>query len=804
MNLLAIVHMYVGRAGHNAGAEWMLHAILREWAALGDACTVVVRDYRGRPYEIDGVRVEGLPSLAALVKRAADADWVVTHLDLTQTAERVAVRARRPILHLVHNDSQLRLHGVEPRARQLVAYNSLWLQRTVPWPGRSVVCRPHVSVRDYETTPGECVTLVNLIREKGLRTFVGLALALPGTRFLGVRGAYGRQDTRVAGQLRNVEIVANRPNVRDAVYARTRVLLMPSHYESWGRTAIEAACSGIPTLARPTPGLRESLGHAGTFVPGRGIREWAAALRRFEDADYYAQRSATARARALELENITRADTLALRERLADDAAATGRSPKRSTRGDAVSLHSFVIAWPGFRAQAARIEKGIGRDVTVLNSDPTAHERRWVLQPREAFYSARWNKVLELCRSDVIGIVCADVESASWRTLMARAREAFLRLPQLGVYAPNVDTHYWAADAAELRRVAGDVYETPATNGMCWFVRASVAHAVGPVDTSVNALGWGIDFVVGATARWMGYVVGLDAGITVKHPEGTSYDCAEASSQMHAYLKSCSPAVRGEVRRLMDRAELLRASYRRRRTIDERPAGSMAEHGWRHGVDKVIQHGYERFYEPHLQAYRERDMTLLEIGVDAGRSIDMWLDMFPRGRIYGMDVAKAYEYPRGRVFKGNQRSRKDLDRVASHLGHVDVIVDDGSHKPEHQLYTFNYAFDRLLAFDGLYVVEDVETSYWRRGTVYGNRVRMGYDRPGNLVRIFRDVADVVNREFLTEENEATLGAASKISAKNLRLISSITFGANCIIVKKMSQSEAQTYGTREYRFRELL
>ena len=40
---------------------------------------------------------------------------------------------------------------------------------------------------------------------------------------------------------------------------------MPSAYESWGRTATEAACSGIPVLCSDTWGLRENLGENGIY-----------------------------------------------------------------------------------------------------------------------------------------------------------------------------------------------------------------------------------------------------------------------------------------------------------------------------------------------------------------------------------------------------------------------------------------------------------------------------------------------------------------------------------------------------------
>ena len=74
----------------------------------------------------------------------------------------------------------------------------------------------------------------------------------------------------------NVEVL---PNQRDArrVYAQTSVLLMPSHYESWGRCAVEAAASRIPTLAAPTPGLTETEVPVGFADPG-DIDLWATLL----------------------------------------------------------------------------------------------------------------------------------------------------------------------------------------------------------------------------------------------------------------------------------------------------------------------------------------------------------------------------------------------------------------------------------------------------------------------------------------------------------------------------------------------
>ena len=80
---------------------------------------------------------------------------------------------------------------------------------------------------------------------------------------------------------------------------------MPSEYESFGRTAIEAAASGIPTVAAPTPGLKESLGDAGIFCDLRNTDAWVKAIKDLmEDKDYYKERSQAAKKRAKELEGL--------------------------------------------------------------------------------------------------------------------------------------------------------------------------------------------------------------------------------------------------------------------------------------------------------------------------------------------------------------------------------------------------------------------------------------------------------------------------------------------------------------------
>lgn len=230
----------------------------------------------------------------------------------------------------------------------------------------------------------------------------------------------------------------------------------------------------------------------------------------------------------------------------------------------------------------------------------------------------------------------------------------------------------------------------------------------------------------------------------------------------------------------------------------------MFKYGIKYKTDKVTHHGYERFYDFYLNYYKYKKVKLFEIGIDDGRSLKTWNDMFQSGQIYGMDIDHEYEHEKGKIYKGDQSSKKDLDKVIKEIKIVDIIIDDGSHKPEHQLFTFNYLFNRFLKFDGLYIIEDIETSYWRNSKLYNYKIDAGYDNKNNIVKIFREIADIVNREFLTPKNKETIENYNNFDYDILKYISSITFGSNCIIIKKMSKEEYKQYGNRVYRYRNSL
>jgi glycosyltransferase involved in cell wall biosynthesis len=122
---------------------------------------------------------------------------------------------------------------------------------------------------------------------------------MPDKQFLAIQGGYGQQ---IYKELPNVEYMANQSDIRFA-YRKTRILLMPSHYESWGRTATEAMASGIPVICTDLPGLRENCGDAGTYCKQDRLDEWISAIRNVEENYEICSNKAYDRANELQPEN---------------------------------------------------------------------------------------------------------------------------------------------------------------------------------------------------------------------------------------------------------------------------------------------------------------------------------------------------------------------------------------------------------------------------------------------------------------------------------------------------------------------
>lgn len=201
----------------------------------------------------------------------------------------------------------LMVHGANVRLRRLPKYTTAWfpsysLHRWYRYPDRAVVLRPPVdpySVMSGDT--GEHVTLSQVSRSKGSAQLQYFAESLPHVKFLAVEGNPPRPDPVLAA-LPNVTVMPRFDDPRD-MFALTKIIVMPLGGISYGRIAVEASVSGIPTIATGYAGIREAMGDAATYCSPSYPEHWVEAIDRlYTDPAAYDEAMGKAYARADEID----------------------------------------------------------------------------------------------------------------------------------------------------------------------------------------------------------------------------------------------------------------------------------------------------------------------------------------------------------------------------------------------------------------------------------------------------------------------------------------------------------------------
>lgn len=252
--------------GHNAGAETTLHGVMLALRKAGHQTLVLAsrpfRDGSGS-YVLDGVKIQAFASKQDPFLHFPHHDIILTQLECAQRAWLLGRQLGKPTIQLVHNNTEYS-RTIAERYTDYLVFNSEHIAKDLSYIDKpSVVMYPIVDPKCYNVQSScRYITLINLsdgvepFYDKGFRTFYELARRNPQLEFLGVKGAYGTQV--IPSPLpANITIWEHTNNILD-VYRQTAVLLMPSKTESYGRVAVEAACSGIPTISCDLPGPREA------------------------------------------------------------------------------------------------------------------------------------------------------------------------------------------------------------------------------------------------------------------------------------------------------------------------------------------------------------------------------------------------------------------------------------------------------------------------------------------------------------------------------------------------------------------
>ena len=149
---------------------------------------------------------------------------------------------------------------------------------------------------------------------------------------------------------------------------------------------------------------------------------------------------------------------------------------------------------------------------------------------------------------------------------------------------------------------------------------------------------------------------------------------------------------------------------------------------------------YFEIYDRHFSKFRNKEVTILEIGVSKGGSLQMWKDYFgPKCRVIGIDIdpsCKSLEEDQIEVMIGSQDDVNFLNELKEKVPKIDILIDDGGHFMNQLKVTFENLFDHISE-EGVYLCEDLHTSYW---PYYGG----SYKGKDSFIEYSKDFIDYIN------------------------------------------------------------
>lgn len=134
----------------------------------------------------------------------------------------------------------------------------------------------------------------------------------------------------------------------------------------------------------------------------------------------------------------------------------------------------------------------------------------------------------------------------------------------------------------------------------------------------------------------------------------------------------------------------------------------------RDGDGNYVLHGYLPIYEREWSKWRDEPIRIMEIGLNVGASVKLWMDYFTKARIIGVDIADfkpRVEFSDPARFKFVRGDAMDLgfwDKFRNEIEpeRLDIIIDDGAHSSGTIVAAFTAMWKHVKP-GGYYVVEDL-------------------------------------------------------------------------------------------------
>jgi hypothetical protein len=135
------------------------------------------------------------------------------------------------------------------------------------------------------------------------------------------------------------------------------------------------------------------------------------------------------------------------------------------------------------------------------------------------------------------------------------------------------------------------------------------------------------------------------------------------------------------------------------------------------GTDKADTHSYDVFYSTLFSELRNTNGTLLEIGTYNGGSSLLWHEYFKNFKIVMTDVQNniaenvllKLEKERHEIIIHDAYKKNNVKKLKEkYLEGFDIIIEDGAHTLETQIFTIKEYF-KILKKGGILIIEDIQS-----------------------------------------------------------------------------------------------
>lgn len=208
-------------------------------------------------------------------------------------------------------------------------------------------------------------------------------------------------------------------------------------------------------------------------------------------------------------------------------------------------------------------------------------------------------------------------------------------------------------------------------------------------------------------------------------------------------------------------------------------------------------HNYANIYEQYFSRLKNSRINFLEIGFKKGSSAKMWEKYFTNANLHFIDINKSFLETYGKQMSNrvklhliDQSNAMDLREFGQRYGKFDIIIDDGGHTMNQQITSFKSLFPYVKP-GGVYIVEDLHTSYWKEdhGEIYngGGSRKNPFAGSNTMIGFLKKLVDDVNfigaRTGKADKNKCPKNIFNNLNIYRKKISSMHFYDSLCFIFK---------------------